>query len=108
MHCMILSYYELHADMEVQMNRVCHSEIVKNLVLNLTLYFCVGSTDPSQSGVAMANPAGPVPRKMKAIFDYDPRESSPNADIEVSDMIVPVTKKACVIVTFLKEQSTHF
>ncbi|XP_031682870.1 peripheral-type benzodiazepine receptor-associated protein 1 isoform X10 [Oncorhynchus kisutch] len=38
--------------------------------------------DPSQSGVAMANPAGPVHRKMKAIFDYDPRESSPNADIE--------------------------
>ncbi|CDQ79328.1 unnamed protein product [Oncorhynchus mykiss] len=30
----------------------------------------------------MANPAGPVPRRMKAIFDYDPRESSPNADIE--------------------------
>nr|XP_029483241.1 peripheral-type benzodiazepine receptor-associated protein 1-like isoform X8 [Oncorhynchus nerka] len=40
------------------------------------------SQDPSQSGVAMANPAGPVPRRMKAIFDYDPRESSPNADIE--------------------------
>uniref|UniRef100_A0AAZ3NXX3 RIMS-binding protein 2 n=1 Tax=Oncorhynchus tshawytscha TaxID=74940 RepID=A0AAZ3NXX3_ONCTS len=37
---------------------------------------------PSQSGVAMVNPAGPVPRRMKAIFDYDPRESSPNADIE--------------------------
>ncbi|XP_029546180.1 peripheral-type benzodiazepine receptor-associated protein 1 isoform X1 [Salmo trutta] len=40
------------------------------------------SQDPSQSGFAMANPAGPIPRRMKAIFDYDPRESSPNADIE--------------------------
>ncbi|XP_029555418.1 RIMS-binding protein 2 isoform X3 [Salmo trutta] len=39
--------------------------------------------DPSQSDVATANPAGPGPRRMKAIFDYDPRESSPNADIEV-------------------------
>ncbi|XP_060718574.1 peripheral-type benzodiazepine receptor-associated protein 1-like isoform X3 [Tachysurus vachellii] len=31
------------------------------------------------STVAMGNP---VPRRMVAIFDYDPRESSPNADIE--------------------------
>ncbi|CAB1316872.1 unnamed protein product [Coregonus sp. 'balchen'] len=39
--------------------------------------------DTSQSDVAMANTAGPGPRRMKAVFDYDPRESSPNADIEV-------------------------
>uniref|UniRef100_A0AAZ3PUR7 SH3 domain-containing protein n=1 Tax=Oncorhynchus tshawytscha TaxID=74940 RepID=A0AAZ3PUR7_ONCTS len=39
--------------------------------------------DPSQSDVATANPADTGPRRMKAIFDYDPRESSPNADIEV-------------------------
>ncbi|KAF4073009.1 hypothetical protein AMELA_G00254050 [Ameiurus melas] len=31
------------------------------------------------SAIAMGNP---VPRRMVAIFDYDPRESSPNADIE--------------------------
>ncbi|XP_053532817.1 RIMS-binding protein 2 isoform X2 [Ictalurus punctatus] len=31
------------------------------------------------SVIAMGNP---VPRRMVAIFDYDPRESSPNADIE--------------------------
>ncbi|XP_026988650.2 RIMS-binding protein 2-like isoform X10 [Tachysurus fulvidraco] len=31
------------------------------------------------STIAMGNP---VPRRMVAIFDYDPRESSPNADIE--------------------------
>uniref|UniRef100_A0A3B4BU36 RIMS-binding protein 2 n=1 Tax=Pygocentrus nattereri TaxID=42514 RepID=A0A3B4BU36_PYGNA len=31
------------------------------------------------SAVAMGNPG---PRRMVAIFDYDPRESSPNADIE--------------------------
>ncbi|XP_052313466.1 LOW QUALITY PROTEIN: peripheral-type benzodiazepine receptor-associated protein 1, partial [Oncorhynchus keta] len=41
------------------------------------------SQDPSQSDVATANPADTGPRRMKAIFDYDPRESSPNADIEV-------------------------
>ncbi|XP_042564494.1 peripheral-type benzodiazepine receptor-associated protein 1 isoform X2 [Clupea harengus] len=41
------------------------------------------SQDRSQSGAAMGNP-GPLhqPRRMVAIFDYDPRESSPNADIE--------------------------
>uniref|UniRef100_A0A6Q2Y6K8 RIMS binding protein 2 n=1 Tax=Esox lucius TaxID=8010 RepID=A0A6Q2Y6K8_ESOLU len=38
--------------------------------------------DPSQSGVATAIVAGSAARRMKAIFDYDPRESSPNADIE--------------------------
>ncbi|XP_058239179.1 peripheral-type benzodiazepine receptor-associated protein 1 isoform X7 [Hemibagrus wyckioides] len=31
------------------------------------------------SAIAVGNP---VPRRMVAIFDYDPRESSPNADIE--------------------------
>uniref|UniRef100_A0A8K9XM36 SH3 domain-containing protein n=1 Tax=Oncorhynchus mykiss TaxID=8022 RepID=A0A8K9XM36_ONCMY len=41
------------------------------------------SQDPSQSDVATANPVDTGPRRMKAIFDYDPRESSPNADIEV-------------------------
>ncbi|XP_034149432.1 peripheral-type benzodiazepine receptor-associated protein 1 isoform X8 [Esox lucius] len=40
------------------------------------------SQDPSQSGVATAIVAGSAARRMKAIFDYDPRESSPNADIE--------------------------
>lgn len=33
------------------------------------------------SAIAMGNP---VPRRMVAVFDYDPRESSPNADIEVT------------------------
>ncbi|XP_041949411.1 peripheral-type benzodiazepine receptor-associated protein 1 [Alosa sapidissima] len=37
------------------------------------------SQDRSQSGAATGNPA---PRRMVAIFDYDPRESSPNTDIE--------------------------
>ncbi|XP_064835470.1 LOW QUALITY PROTEIN: peripheral-type benzodiazepine receptor-associated protein 1-like [Oncorhynchus masou masou] len=49
------------------------------------------SQDPSQSAVAMANPADTGPRRMKAIFDYDPRESSPNADIEVSVMLSELT-----------------
>lgn len=41
-------------------------------------------TDPSQAAAAAAavNPA-PGARRMVAIFDYDPRESSPNTDIEV-------------------------
>uniref|UniRef100_A0A8C7IE00 SH3 domain-containing protein n=1 Tax=Oncorhynchus kisutch TaxID=8019 RepID=A0A8C7IE00_ONCKI len=43
----------------------------------------IGRHNPSQSDVATANPADTGPRRMKAIFDYDPRESSPNADIEV-------------------------
>lgn len=38
--------------------------------------------DRSQSGATAGNP-GHLPRRMVAIFDYDPRESSPNADIEV-------------------------
>ncbi|XP_030648809.1 peripheral-type benzodiazepine receptor-associated protein 1 [Chanos chanos] len=37
------------------------------------------SQDPSRSAVAMGSTG---PRRMVAIFDYDPRESSPNADIE--------------------------
>lgn len=37
------------------------------------------SQDLSRSA---APPAGSRPRRMVAIFDYDPRESSPNADIE--------------------------
>ncbi|XP_026183668.1 peripheral-type benzodiazepine receptor-associated protein 1 isoform X1 [Mastacembelus armatus] len=39
------------------------------------------SQDPSQSAPAVGNPA-PGARRMVAIFDYDPRESSPNTDIE--------------------------
>ncbi|XP_044078562.1 peripheral-type benzodiazepine receptor-associated protein 1-like isoform X12 [Siniperca chuatsi] len=41
------------------------------------------SPDPSQTAAAAAvgNPA-PGARRMVAIFDYDPRESSPNTDIE--------------------------
>ncbi|XP_059207261.1 peripheral-type benzodiazepine receptor-associated protein 1 [Centropristis striata] len=41
------------------------------------------SQDPSQTATAAAvgNPA-PGARRMVAIFDYDPRESSPNTDIE--------------------------
>ncbi|XP_047462963.1 peripheral-type benzodiazepine receptor-associated protein 1 isoform X4 [Mugil cephalus] len=43
------------------------------------------SQDPSQTAAAaaaaVANPA-PGARRMVAIFDYDPRESSPNTDIE--------------------------
>ncbi|XP_018547344.1 peripheral-type benzodiazepine receptor-associated protein 1 isoform X4 [Lates calcarifer] len=41
------------------------------------------SQDPSQTAAAAAvgNPA-PGARRMVAIFDYDPRESSPNTDIE--------------------------
>ncbi|CAF98526.1 unnamed protein product, partial [Tetraodon nigroviridis] len=38
--------------------------------------------DPSQSA-ASARQAAPGARRMVAIFDYDPRESSPNTDIEV-------------------------
>uniref|UniRef100_H3CT08 RIMS-binding protein 2 n=1 Tax=Tetraodon nigroviridis TaxID=99883 RepID=H3CT08_TETNG len=37
--------------------------------------------DPSQSA-ASARQAAPGARRMVAIFDYDPRESSPNTDIE--------------------------
>ncbi|XP_063059625.1 peripheral-type benzodiazepine receptor-associated protein 1-like isoform X3 [Engraulis encrasicolus] len=39
------------------------------------------SQDRSQSGPATGNP-GHLQRRMVAIFDYDPRESSPNADID--------------------------
>ncbi|KAM4619784.1 peripheral-type benzodiazepine receptor-associated protein 1 [Polymixia lowei] len=39
------------------------------------------SQDPSQTGAAAGNPV-PGARRMVAIFDYDPRESSPNTDIE--------------------------
>ncbi|KAK2828799.1 hypothetical protein Q5P01_019833 [Channa striata] len=39
------------------------------------------SQDPSQTAAAGGNPA-PGARRMVAIFDYDPRESSPNTDIE--------------------------
>ncbi|XP_028825250.1 peripheral-type benzodiazepine receptor-associated protein 1-like isoform X11 [Denticeps clupeoides] len=39
--------------------------------------------DCSSTGSAAATDVqGPGPRRMVAIFDYDPRESSPNADIE--------------------------
>ncbi|KAJ7997370.1 hypothetical protein DPEC_G00228280, partial [Dallia pectoralis] len=38
------------------------------------------SQDPS--GVGAGSVEGPSSHRMKAIFDYDPRESSPNADIE--------------------------
>ncbi|XP_008288768.1 peripheral-type benzodiazepine receptor-associated protein 1 [Stegastes partitus] len=43
------------------------------------------SQDPSQAAAAAAAPVeNPAPgaRRMVAIFDYDPRESSPNTDIE--------------------------
>ncbi|XP_060941996.1 RIMS-binding protein 2-like [Limanda limanda] len=44
------------------------------------------SQDPSQSAAATvaaaAGSAAPGARRMVAIFDYDPRESSPNTDIE--------------------------
>lgn len=40
------------------------------------------------SAIAMENP---VPCRMVAIFDYDPRESSPNADIEVTWRHTPHT-----------------
>ncbi|XP_074466201.1 peripheral-type benzodiazepine receptor-associated protein 1 isoform X2 [Sebastes fasciatus] len=43
------------------------------------------SQEPSQTAAAAAAPVGnPAPgaRRMVAIFDYDPRESSPNTDIE--------------------------
>nr|XP_019941569.1 PREDICTED: peripheral-type benzodiazepine receptor-associated protein 1 [Paralichthys olivaceus] len=42
------------------------------------------SQDPSQSAAvaAAAGSAAPGARRMVAIFDYDPRESSPNTDIE--------------------------
>lgn len=38
--------------------------------------------DPSQSAASARQPA-PGARRMVAIFDYDPRESSPNTDVEV-------------------------
>ncbi|KAK9536168.1 hypothetical protein VZT92_005976 [Zoarces viviparus] len=42
------------------------------------------SQDPSQTAPAAAAVENPAPgaRRMVAIFDYDPRESSPNTDIE--------------------------
>lgn len=43
-------------------------------------------TDPSQvdpSATAAVGKPAPGARRMVAIFDYDPRESSPNTDIEV-------------------------
>nr|XP_046266138.1 RIMS-binding protein 2 isoform X3 [Scatophagus argus] len=42
------------------------------------------SPDPSQTAAAAATAGSQVPgaRRMVAIFDYDPRESSPNTDIE--------------------------
>ncbi|XP_029303591.1 peripheral-type benzodiazepine receptor-associated protein 1 isoform X2 [Cottoperca gobio] len=42
------------------------------------------SQDPSQTAAAPAAVGNPAPgaRRMVAIFDYDPRESSPNNDIE--------------------------
>ncbi|XP_028838034.1 peripheral-type benzodiazepine receptor-associated protein 1 isoform X7 [Denticeps clupeoides] len=43
------------------------------------------STDASMEKIGSAaatDVQGPGPRRMVAIFDYDPRESSPNADIE--------------------------
>ncbi|KAL0994784.1 hypothetical protein UPYG_G00127120 [Umbra pygmaea] len=42
----------------------------------------LASQDPNQPGAAVVNLAATGPHRMKAIFDYDPRESSPNADIE--------------------------
>ncbi|KAM3868936.1 peripheral-type benzodiazepine receptor-associated protein 1 [Diretmus argenteus] len=39
------------------------------------------SPDPSRTAAAAGKPA-PGARRMVAIFDYDPRESSPNTDIE--------------------------
>ena len=51
------------------------------------LSLSVRLTDPSQSAAAAvaaaAGSAEPGARRMVAIFDYDPRESSPNTDIEV-------------------------
>ncbi|XP_053702725.1 peripheral-type benzodiazepine receptor-associated protein 1 isoform X9 [Synchiropus splendidus] len=38
--------------------------------------------DPSQSSAPAAGNPPPKSRRMVAIFDYDPRESSPNTDIE--------------------------
>ncbi|KAM9847029.1 peripheral-type benzodiazepine receptor-associated protein 1 [Aulostomus maculatus] len=40
------------------------------------------SQDPSQAAAAAAGKPVPGARRMVAIFDYDPRESSPNTDIE--------------------------
>ncbi|XP_053702738.1 RIMS-binding protein 2 isoform X21 [Synchiropus splendidus] len=40
------------------------------------------SADPSQSSAPAAGNPPPKSRRMVAIFDYDPRESSPNTDIE--------------------------
>ncbi|CAJ1064431.1 peripheral-type benzodiazepine receptor-associated protein 1-like isoform X14 [Xyrichtys novacula] len=42
------------------------------------------SQDPSQTAAPAASVGNPTPgaRRMVAIFDYDPRESSPNTDIE--------------------------
>lgn len=42
----------------------------------------LSSADPSQSTSSARQPA-PAACRMVAIFDYDPRESSPNTDIEV-------------------------
>ena len=44
---------------------------------------------------AVGNP-GPGARRMVAIFDYDPRESSPNTDIEVWPKGPPTLPASCV------------
>lgn len=47
------------------------------------LRLSVWLTDPSQTAAAAVGNPAPGARRMVAIFDYDPRESSPNTDIEV-------------------------
>lgn len=72
----------------------CQSELFAPLCL----------TDPSQTAPAAAAVGNPAPgaRRMVAIFDYDPRESSPNTDIEVRHMHISYSRQfsVCVVVVF--------
>lgn len=74
---------ELHADELIGIAVMSHSSNYQDVRL-ICLPFSVWRTDPSQTAAAASagNPA-PGARRMVAIFDYDPRESSPNTDIEV-------------------------
>lgn len=61
------------------------TEICLFSLWDVTLFSSLSPADPSQfvtNPTTSRNPASGASR-MVAIFDYDPRESSPNTDIEV-------------------------
>lgn len=71
--CMLMGWLELQKPLLCLIIRTSDSTI------SVSLFLC---SDPSQTAAAVWNPA-PGARRMVAIFDYDPRESSPNTDVEV-------------------------